>query len=406
MKSSREFVRMKYTPMDFAIVTGWQAIMKAIFPTDVDGDLLKLIEIVHETPYAVDIISRADAAVLEDKGSPPTTKAILVETINQRGEKAIMGATEVAQALTVPVFTGQGFQEPGMGKELDNAPEARAVQDATDGHLLTVYDFLIVGIDGTAKTLPLFLDIDVRSPRYAFSHPNRLLFITQFAQTALVVTGKAAFEDMHSKGLVPPRCGFAGHLGNYSASIADTVPIASLVDVGSIVALPCKDLSRGTLKIAPTTPYAALREVVEIISRRTGALLEIVNFNVKGQQYVCASGVVDLQRSHATKGACPVGTISAFTKIARNRVSTTAPRRTHLPSAFFAVDSKGSSVPTKALWETITAARNLMGVGLGFGSLPILVSIIDTARAYNYELNSDMEDALIVIDADIAQALP
>ncbi len=32
-------------PMDFAIVTGWQAIMKAIFPTTIDGDLLKLVHL-------------------------------------------------------------------------------------------------------------------------------------------------------------------------------------------------------------------------------------------------------------------------------------------------------------------------------------------------------------------------
>jgi len=33
------------TPMDFAIVTGWQAIMKAIFPSVIDGDLLKLVHL-------------------------------------------------------------------------------------------------------------------------------------------------------------------------------------------------------------------------------------------------------------------------------------------------------------------------------------------------------------------------
>jgi fatty acid synthase subunit alpha len=32
-------------PMDFAIVTGWQAIMKAIFPSTIDGDLLKLVHL-------------------------------------------------------------------------------------------------------------------------------------------------------------------------------------------------------------------------------------------------------------------------------------------------------------------------------------------------------------------------
>ena len=32
-------------PMDYAIVTGWQAIMKAIFPSAIDGDLLKLVHL-------------------------------------------------------------------------------------------------------------------------------------------------------------------------------------------------------------------------------------------------------------------------------------------------------------------------------------------------------------------------
>ena len=87
--------------------------------------------------------------------------------------------------------------------------------------------------DGNVKTLPLFGDINVRTPKYTFSHPSGLLFATQFAQIALVVTEKAAFEDMHLKGFVQKDCAFAGHsLGEYSAltSIADVLPI-SLVDV-------------------------------------------------------------------------------------------------------------------------------------------------------------------------------
>jgi fatty acid synthase subunit alpha, fungi type len=54
--------------------------------------------------------------------------------------------------------------------------------------------------DGHVKTLA---DIDVRCPKYTFSHPAGLLFATQFAQIALVVTQaeKAAFEDMRVKGL-------------------------------------------------------------------------------------------------------------------------------------------------------------------------------------------------------------
>jgi fatty acid synthase subunit beta len=81
--------------------------------------------------------------------------------------------------------------------------------------------------DGYVKTLPLFADIDVRCPKYTFSHPNGLLFAMQFVQIALVVTEKAAFEDMRVTGLVQKDCAFAGHsLGQYSAlaSIVDVLP--------------------------------------------------------------------------------------------------------------------------------------------------------------------------------------
>ena len=88
--------------------------------------------------------------------------------------------------------------------------------------------------DGNVKTLPLFGDINVHTPKYTFSHPSSLLFATQFAQIALVVTEKAAFEDMRLKGFVQKDRAFAGHsLGEYSAlvSITDVLPISSLVDV-------------------------------------------------------------------------------------------------------------------------------------------------------------------------------
>jgi len=88
--------------------------------------------------------------------------------------------------------------------------------------------------EGNLKTLPLFADINNRTPRYTFSHPTGLLFSTQFAQIALVVTEKTAFEDMRSKGFIQQGSAFAGHsLGEYSApaSIADVLHISALVDV-------------------------------------------------------------------------------------------------------------------------------------------------------------------------------
>ncbi|KAI0360181.1 fatty acid synthase [Trametes cingulata] len=270
-----------------------------------------------------------------------------VETVNSRGEKVLAGTAEVAQPNTVYVFTGQGSQEPGMGMDLyNNSPAARSVWEAADAHLTAVYGFSIVEIvkdnpkektihfggikgqairqrymdmtydtmdkDGNVKTLPLFGDINVRTQRYTFSHPNGLLFATQFAQIALVVTERAAFEDMRSKGLVQKESAFAGHsLGEYSAlaSIADVLAISSLVDVvfyrgitmQRAVERDAQNRSNYAMcavnpsRISKTFNDAALREVVEDIAQRTGCLLEIVNFNVEGQQYVCAGELVALQ---------------------------------------------------------------------------------------------------------------
>ncbi|EGN98830.1 hypothetical protein SERLA73DRAFT_168429 [Serpula lacrymans var. lacrymans S7.3] len=256
---------------------------------------------------------------------------VKVETINQRDEKVLEGSAEVAQPATVYVFTGQGSQEPGMGMDLYNSsPAARAVWDGADAHLLAVYGFSIIEIgqairqrymdmtydtmdkDGNVKTLPLFSDIDVRTPKYTFSHPNGLLFATQFAQIALVVTEKAAFEDMRDKGFVQKDCAFAGHsLGEYSAlaSIADVLHISALVDVvfyrgitmQRAVERDAENRSNYAMcavnpsRISKTFSDAALREVVDTIASRTGSLLEIVNYNVEGQQYVCAGELVALQ---------------------------------------------------------------------------------------------------------------
>ena len=256
-----------------------------------------------------------------------------IETHNSRSEKVIQGSAEVAQPTTAYVFTGQGSQEQGMGMDLyNNSPAARAVWDGADAHLLAVYGFSIIEIvkdnpkektihfggikgqairqrymdmtydamdrDGNVKTLPLFADIDVRTPKYTFSHPNGLLFATQFAQIALVVTEKAAFEDMRMKGFIQKDCAFAGHsLGEYSAlaSIADVLHISALVDVvfyrgitmQRAVERDSENRSNYAMcavnpsRISPSFTDAALREVVDTIATLSNSLLEIVNYNVE-----------------------------------------------------------------------------------------------------------------------------
>jgi malonyl CoA-acyl carrier protein transacylase len=113
-----------------------------------------------------------------------------------------------------------------------------------------------------------YLPTYVRCPKYTFSHPGSLLFATQSAaQLVLVVTEKAAFEDMRVKGSIQKDCAFAGHsLGEYSAlaSIADVLgmsftflPLLMFVFTGASL---CNVQWNVIMKIVQITPCAPLTQ--------------------------------------------------------------------------------------------------------------------------------------------------
>lgn len=278
---------------------------------------------------------------LEHVGMINGRKIIKIETKKVETEDLVLvGEAEIEQPVSTFVFTGQGSQEQGMGMDLYNSSEvAKAVWDKADKHLVATYGFSILDIvknnpneltvhfggpkgrairenyismmfetvaeDGSLKSEKIFKDIDENTKEYTFKSPTGLLAATQFTQPALTLMENAAFEDIKSKGLVPAESMFAGHsLGEYSAlsSIAEVMPLESLVDVVFYrgmtmqVAVPRDSLGRSNYgmcavnpsRVGPTFTDSALRYVVDHISKQTGWLLEIVNFNVENQQYVTA----------------------------------------------------------------------------------------------------------------------
>ncbi|KAG8908773.1 hypothetical protein FRB99_003011 [Tulasnella sp. 403] len=132
----------------------------------------------------------------------------------------------------------------------------------------------------------------------------------------------------------------------------------------------------------------------------------VAHVNMQLDSFLANSNIDDLRaivRSLLATG--PAGTVPAFTTIARQRVQRTTGRKLQSPSSYFSTDPSGQPIPTQALWDTVARARAHFGVGLGFESLPILLTIVNTTRSLRWEIESDMEDALIIIDGDIAQAL-
>lgn len=162
--------------------------------------------------------------------------------------------------------------------------------------------------DGTTKSEKIFKDIDENTTSYTYRSPTGLLSATQFTQPALTLMEKASFEDMRSRGLVQRDSVFAGHsLGEYSAlaALAEVMPIESLVSVvfyrGLTMQVAVERDSEGRSnysmvavnpsRISKTFNEQALQYVVDNIAGETKWLLEVVNYNVTNQQYVCAGDV-------------------------------------------------------------------------------------------------------------------
>lgn len=86
-------------PMDFAIVVGWKAIMKAIFPKTVDGDLLKLVHLSNgyrmipgAEPLKKDDVVSSEALIKAVLNQPSGKMVEVVGTIYREG-KAVMEVT-------------------------------------------------------------------------------------------------------------------------------------------------------------------------------------------------------------------------------------------------------------------------------------------------------------------------
>ena len=277
-------------------------------------------------------------------GMKDYSKVLEVTTVNSEGSVVLKGRAQTELEHTVYVFTGQGSAEKDMGMDLyRSSAVAKDIWDRADEHLLETYGFSILNIVRQNPTrLPLFFggkrgqqvranyrsltcrdpvtgmraqlipEIGAYTDSFQFLNPQGLLFATQFTQPALVLTELAAFCDMREKGLVE-KCGFsfAGHsLGEYAALSAacDILGLKSLVELVFLRgltmqrAVPRDRLGRSDFGMVAASPTRIMKnfteenlhELVNSISRQSKKLLQVVNYNVEGSQYVVAGHLVCL----------------------------------------------------------------------------------------------------------------
>lgn len=151
----------------------------------------------------------------------------------------------------------------------------------------------------------LFEGLHAKSRSFTFRHEEGMLSMTQFAQPAILVLERAAFEHLRSLGRIPRDACFAGHsLGEFAAlgcmtevwSLQAALKTVFIRGTLMQMAVPRDSRGRSGFGMAALDPSrvrkgfteAHLRGLVEAVARDTGLVLEMVNLNVRGKQYVCA----------------------------------------------------------------------------------------------------------------------
>jgi len=266
------------------------------------------------------------------------------------GMLVLRATGEVHQPPTAYVFTGQGSAVVGMGMDLysSSAPgsSVRNVWDSAEAYFQEKYGFSILQIvkhnpkqltislsgprgqalranyaalcvekAGEAKASPLFPDaLNPDVDQITFASNEGLLFQTQFQQPAILLAERASFEDLQSRGVVirEAHARFAGHsLGEYGAigclvrglSVATLAEVVFLRGLTMQSAVPRDSHNRsryGMVAVSPLrlgpwfTQERAIR-FIDAVETLSGQLLQVVNYNVRGSQYVVAGHLTSLE---------------------------------------------------------------------------------------------------------------
>ncbi|WP_432304097.1 acyltransferase domain-containing protein, partial [Bifidobacterium adolescentis] len=137
-----------------------------------------------------------------------------------------------------------------------------------------------------------------------------LLNLTQFTQVALATVAFAQTARLREAGADIWPAYFAGHsLGEYNAlsSFAGVIPLETVLELvfhrGSTMhhLIPRDEKGRSNYRMGALRPNQfgvgddGVREYVESVSKASGEFLQIVNYNLAGQQYAVAGTIAGLK---------------------------------------------------------------------------------------------------------------
>lgn len=202
------------------------------------------------------------------------------------------------------VYPGQGIQKQGMS--LDERAKSPAVRETWERADKLTREKLGFSILAVVRDNPK----ELTANGVTYRHPEGLLNLTQFTQVALATVAFAQTARLREAGCDIWPAYFAGHsLGEYNAlsSFAQIIPLETVLELvfhrGSTMhhLIERDEQGRSNYRMGALRPNQfgvsdeGVNAYVDGISKATGEFLQIVNYNLAGQQYAIAGTIKGLK---------------------------------------------------------------------------------------------------------------
>lgn len=218
-------------------------------------------------------------------------------TATSQGVPVLQARATMSSPTTFYAFPGQGIQSPGMGmKDYAESAAARAVWERADRHTRQDLGFSILEI---VRHNPDTVVVAGET----FTHPEGVLYLTQFTQVAMATLGCAQIAALKEAGVLESGAFFAGHsVGEYNAlaAYAGVLSLEAVLDIVYVRGLTMHRLverdsvGQSLYGLAALRPHKMGMNASEAfahvarVAADTGEFLEVVNHNIAGRQYAVA----------------------------------------------------------------------------------------------------------------------
>ena len=229
---------------------------------------------------------------------------VLEVTCRVAGQIISRGTAITRARISAFVYPGQGIQQQGM--VLDERTQSRAARETWERADALTRGRLGFSILAVVRDNPK----ELTANGVTYHHPDGLLNLTQFTQVALATVAFAQTARLREAGCDVWPAYFAGHsLGEYNAlsSFAGIIPLETVLELvfhrGTTMHHLIERDARGrsNYRMGALRPNQfgvgddKVKEYVASVAKSSGEFLEIVNYNLAGQQYAIAGTIAGLK---------------------------------------------------------------------------------------------------------------